>query len=334
MFDSILKPHKAARDMSHLATLTTHDEQHLTLLPDWGVMLATGDDAADFLHKQLSNDMLSLDDSSARLAAFCNVKGRVQASMVALRLDAQTIALLMPRNLLETTRKRLSMFVMRAKCSLTDASERYAVMGFVRPCLASPVQPAWQRITLQLPWGQADSLAWPAAQGAQAWLVLAPAAGAPTEVQEDALANWQFAFVASGVAMVSQPTYEAFVPQMLNYESVGGVSFKKGCYPGQEVVARSQFRGAIKRRAMLAQLPPDVALPVVGAEVFANRAEQPDSFEACGVVLGAASFEGQQVVSFSTQQAIAQEATALRLVDANGPVLQLLNLPYALLADI
>lgn len=320
--------------MSPSATLSANDQQHLTVLPDWGVMLATGEDAADFLHKQLSNDMLSLNDSAARLAAFCNVKGRVQASMVALRLDAHTIALLMPRDLLETTRKRLSMFVMRAKCTLTDASERYAVLGFVRPCLESPVQPAWQRMAIQLPWGQADSVAWPAAQGSQAWLVLSPATDAPTAVHDDALAGWQFAFVASGVAMVSQPTLEAFVPQMLNYESVGGVNFKKGCYPGQEVVARSQFRGAIKRRTMLAQLPVNVALPALGAEVVANSAEQPDSFEACGVVVGAAGFEGQQVVSFSAQLAATQAALELRVVDANGPVLQLLNLPYELLADI
>lgn len=320
--------------MSLSATLTANDQQHLTLLPDWGVMLASGEDAADFLHKQLSNDMLSLDDSSARLAAFCNVKGRVQATMVALRLDAQTIALLMPRNLLEVTRKRLSMFVMRAKCTLEDASNRYAVMGFVRPCLEAPVQPAWQRMAIQLAWGQGHSVAWPAAQGSQAWLVLAPAAGAPTEASENALVNWQFAFVASGVAMVSQPTFEAFVPQMLNYESVGGVNFKKGCYPGQEVVARSQFRGVIKRRTLFAQLPNGVALPAVGVEVFANSTDEPQRFEACGVVVGAAGFEGQQVVLFSAQVAEVQAASELRVAHANGATLQLLNLPYTLLTDI
>jgi folate-binding protein YgfZ len=115
---------------------------------------------------------------------------------------------------------------------------------------------------------------------------------------------------------------EAFVPQMLNYESVGGVNFKKGCYPGQEVVARSQFRGTLKRRAFVAHAAGDVA---AGTEVFAADPEQP-----CGTVAQAAPAPGGGVDAIvSIQLSAAQEP-----LQAGGAALELLPLPYALLEDI
>jgi tRNA-modifying protein YgfZ len=320
-------------------------------LTQWGVMLATGDDAADFLHKQLSNDILSLNDSNARLAAFCNVKGRMQASMVALHVGEQGIALLLPKDLLAKTLKRLSMFVMRAKCKLSDASDQYQVMGFVRHASADAAAPAWQRTVASYMGHTVPVVAWPAAQGMQAFLALAPSAvSAATPASDDAnrhaqtlVAQWQHAYVASGVAVVSEAIFEAFVPQMLNYESVGGVNFKKGCYPGQEVVARSQFRGAIKRRAMLAQVldaSAEAAAISVGDEVWAKGPDTPDtpdtpeSFDVCGMVAAVAHHDGQHLLCFSAQTAEVQAASVLRVGSATGPVLQMVDLPYAVLTDI
>ena len=138
----------------------------------------------------------------------------------------------------------------------------------------------------------------------------------------------------SGIAMISQPIFEAFVPQMLNYESVGGVNFKKGCYPGQEIVARSQYRGTLKRRAYLVHA--DTA-PAVGQEVFhAKDAEQP-----CGLVAAAAANPAggfDAIVSMQTSAAAdaAEHAgeTRLTLGSSTGAALVLLPLPYPLLADI
>jgi folate-binding protein YgfZ len=132
--------------------------------------------------------------------------------------------------------------------------------------------------------------------------------------------------VQSGVATLAAPLVEAFVPQMLNYESVGGVNFKKGCYPGQEVVARSQFRGTLKRRAFIAHAPADV---VAGAEVFAaSDLEQP-----CGTVVQVAPAPGGGVDAIvSLQIAAAQEA--LQVGAAGGVPLTLAPLPYPLLDDI
>ena len=134
--------------------------------------------------------------------------------------------------------------------------------------------------------------------------------------------------------MITQPIFEAFVPQMLNYESVGGVNFKKGCYPGQEIVARSQFRGTLKRRAYLVH---GDAQPVVGQEVFHGEdAEQP-----CGMVAAAAANPAggfDAIVSIQTSAAAdaAEHAGEARLRGGSveGPALSLLPLPYALLDDI
>ena len=140
-------------------------------------------------------------------------------------------------------------------------------------------------------------------------------------------ALWQWGEVRSGIATLTAPIVEAFVPQMLNYESVGGVNFKKGCYPGQEVVARSQFRGTLKRRAFVAHADGELA---AGQEVFqAADPEQP-----AGLVAQAApSPEGGWDAIVSLQLAAA-EAGDLHAGAAGGPQLKLLPLPYLLLADV
>jgi folate-binding protein YgfZ len=138
---------------------------------------------------------------------------------------------------------------------------------------------------------------------------------------------WVWSEVMCGVTLVTQPLFEAFVPQMLNYESVGGVNFKKGCYPGQEVVARSQFRGTLKRRTARAHSP--VAL-AAGQDVFTPA----DPEQPCAtVVLSAARPDGQgfdALVSGTLESMQAGWAVG----SADGEALELLPLPYALLADI
>jgi hypothetical protein len=140
-------------------------------------------------------------------------------------------------------------------------------------------------------------------------------------------AHWAWLDVMGGVATLTQPIVEAFVPQMLNYESVGGVNFKKGCYPGQEVVARSQFRGTLKRRAYLVQANSPLA---VGQEVFHDSdAEQP-----CGTVAAAAPCPAGGWHALVSMQTRAAEGGALHVGSAQGPALTVLPLPYPLLDDI
>ena len=131
----------------------------------------------------------------------------------------------------------------------------------------------------------------------------------------------------SGVATLTAPLVDAFVPQMLNYESVDGVSFKKGCYPGQEVVARSQFRGAIKRRAYLAHADAEL---VAGADVYAPA----DSEQPCGTVVQAAPAPNGGWDAIVSLQIAAAEQSGLRAAAVDGAALTLGTLPYLLLEDI
>lgn len=307
-------------------------------LPHLGVMRAAGADAANFLHNQLTQDVLLLPHTQARLAAFCNAKGRMQASFVLFKRSNDEVLLVCRRDLMAQTLKRLSMFVLRAKVSLSDVSDAFHLLGLVGSAVTKalgtkvpnthgtevPGFTPWQRYTAE----GADVLTLYPALGQARALWLAPASLPVPSHLGPALASqaWEMGEVMSGIAWVAQATFEAFVPQMLNYESVDGVNFKKGCYPGQEVVARSQFRGTLKRRAFIVQSPEPLH---AGQEVFSStEASQP-----CGLIAQAASWQGQHV-AIAELQLSAVDGSALHAGQADGPQLVLLPLPYPLRDDI
>ncbi len=214
--------------------------------------------------------------------------------------------------------------MLRAKARLSDASEAYVVYGLVGstvpPSLPAPAWSQWRD-------GAASAVRLYPAEGLARALWVAPA-GQPAPAG-DALAEslWQWLDVRSGVATLSQPVFDAFVPQMLNYESVGGVNFKKGCYPGQEVVARSQFRGTLKRRAYIVHA--DTPLNA-GEEVF----QQADAEQPSGTVVQAAAHPAGGFDAIVSLQISAAAEGGLHAGSATGAALQLLPLPYPLLDDI
>jgi folate-binding protein YgfZ len=304
--------------------------QGVAPLTQTGLIRAQGADAAKFLHNQLTNDFSLLGLSEARLAGFCNAKGRLQASFIGFKRSHTDILLVCSQDLLATTLKRLSMFVLRAQVKLMDASADFVVCGLAGAAVAE----ANRSIAEHQPrvWGKADldgiSIVhlYPA-DGVPRALWLAPAgtpapAGAPLNAEE-----WAWGEVRSGIATVTQAVFEAFVPQMLNYESVGGVNFKKGCYPGQEVVARSQFRGTLKRRAYLAHADAELK---AGEELFAPD----DASQPCGLVVQAAAAPMGGFDAIVSMQISAFEAGGVRALTADGPLLTLRAAPYPLLADI
>lgn len=296
-------------------------------LSNLGVIAAEGPDAASFLHGQLTQDFSLLDASQARLAALCTAKGRMIASFVGIRPQPETILLVCSQDILAATLKRLSMFVLRAKLKLRDASAEYALYGLAGDALAvndiEATRTPWHRSVK----GEASVVSLYPADGVARALWIAPVGTpAPVGPELDA-ALWQWGEVRSGVATLNTPVLDAFVPQMLNYESVGGVNFKKGCYPGQEVVARSQFRGTLKRRAYVMQAGAAVA---AGQEVFAaSDAEQP-----VGTVVQAAQAPDGSWAALVSMQIAALDAGQLRAGGPEGVALAVQPLPYELLADI
>jgi folate-binding protein YgfZ len=286
-----------------------------------GVIRITGADAATFIHNQLTQDFLLLPPQHARLAAFCSAKGRMQTSFIGFKPDADTVLLVCSQDLLAATLKRLRMFVLRAKAVLDDASADFALFGCLWPIASTPA--AW---TLTADADGTRIQLYPGA-GCHRALWIGPAGSHPA-LPELPVGTWLYADVMSGVATISQPLFEALVPQMLNYESVGGVNFKKGCYPGQEVVARSQFRGTLKRRAYIVRGSAPMG---AGQEIFSAM----DAEQACGVVVQAAVEPGTGAwVGIAALQVQAAEQGGLALGSAGGVSLALLPLPYALLDDV
>jgi tRNA-modifying protein YgfZ len=297
--------------------------QGVSHLDHLGVIQVEGEDAAKFIHGQLTHDFALLDLSRARLTAFCSAKGRMQASMIGFKRPSGELLLVLPKDLLAPTLKRLSMFVMRAKARLSDASALYMLRGVAGGAINSEAAGAgsiWAKTDI-------DTKTWInlyPADGVARQLWLAPVGTAePIGPQLDS-ELWHWGEVRSGVALVSQAIAEAFVPQMLNYESVDGVSFKKGCYPGQEVVARSQFRGTLKRRAMVVHCADALT---AGQELFAPD----DNSQPVAVVAQAAhNPDGGYDAVVSVQLAALDGAVQT----AQGTVLQFIPLPYPLRDDI
>jgi folate-binding protein YgfZ len=277
-------------------------------LDDWGLIRAEGPDAASFLQGQLTQSVTDLATEQARLGGYCSAKGRLMANFILLREGPEAFCLLLPRELAPGLAKRLSMFVLRAKAKLRDASEETPLLALIG-----------SGVPADLPvWGRRDGfIRLPDALGERRALHLGEVDGAALP-----RAAWDWAELHAGLAWVRQATAEHFVPQMLNWELVGGVNFQKGCYPGQEVVARSQYRGTVKRRTQL--LLGGAAAPAT--ELFAG----PEREQAVGEVVAAASWNGQSALLAEVQLAAWAGDAVLQLPD--GTPLRRAALPYAVVA--
>jgi tRNA-modifying protein YgfZ len=303
---------------------------------DLGLIAVAGDDAASFLHNQLTNDVEHLGAGEARLAGYCTPKGRLQATFLMWR-DADAVYLQLPRTIQPPLQKRLSMFVLRSKAKLRDATEepeRIAVLGLggarAEPALRMLVDtlPAAPYATASGPFGTVIRVSDAFGLPRYLWLTSAATATAALPALRLALsfggnAAWELSSIHAGVPQVTQPTQEQFVPQMVNYELLGGVNFKKGCYPGQEIVARSQYLGKLKRRMALATL--DNAAARAGDEVFAAD----DPVQPCGMIVNAAP-NGAGGADALVEVKLAALDGEVRHGSAGGTPLRFSPLPYAL----
>ena len=312
---------------------------HCAVLDGLRLLVATGDDALAFLHGQLTQDVTGLPADQASLAGYCTAKGRLLATLVMWRgetapavADARWHALVRA-DLAETLVKRLSMFVLRAKAKLAPAPLHVAGVQCAAgqldalqaaACGALPVAP-WQRADLPTgTWIAAPVGA--AAAGPRWWWIASDAQLEGSQSlaqflgQGDAQA-WQAADLAAGLPWVGSLTQDMFIPQTVNLDLAGGVSFTKGCYPGQEVVARSHYRGTVKRRMAYGQLTDAGAAAQPGADVY----DTAHPHEPSGRVIDAAG----PALLFETTLSSLPEGD-LRVGAVDGPRIQVLPLPYTL----
>ncbi|MYN12174.1 folate-binding protein [Pusillimonas sp. TS35] len=312
-------------------------------LPDIAVVQATGSEAIAFLHGQLTQDIQGLPGGQARLAGYCTPKGRLLGSLVIWKApvaaqgeDDPVAYALVKSDIAAALTKRIAMFILRAKAKLQVT--RLRVSGLT-------VAP-----TAQQPAGlPAQPNAWSVAQSEGATYICAPTAGnsavrwwvitqehngAPGEAAEPAAgmhAQWQAADIAAGLPWIQAATQDLFIPQTLNFDLIGGVNFTKGCYPGQEVVARAHYRGTVKRRmaygvANDASGADPSALP--GVDTFDAR--QPDS--PAGRIINAARADDTLHLLMEVQLSDLDDAQ-YRLGAADGPAIQLVTLPYSITAE-
>ncbi|PZP09666.1 MULTISPECIES: folate-binding protein YgfZ [Pseudomonas] len=295
-----------------------------------GVLAVRGPDASKFLQGQLTCNLNYLSDSQSSLGARCNQKGRMQSSFRIL-LEGDGCLLAMARELIEPQLADLKKYAVFSKAKLADESASWARFGL------ADAQVALSGLGLELPEedgsvARADGLIAlrVSSQRAELWVPAERVASLrqqlAAQLPEGELNQWLLGQVRAGLGQVMPETRELFIPQMLNLQAVGGVSFKKGCYTGQEIVARMQYLGKLKRRLYRLALPGD-ALPVPGTALFA-----PSHNSAIGeVVLAARAQQGVELLA--VLQAEAVEGGELHLETLEGPTLQLLDLPYQLDRD-
>jgi len=293
-----------------------------------GVVRVSGGDARAFLHGQLTNDVEHLAPDQLRRAGWCTAKGRLLATMLVLR-DDDGFLLLLPGDIVASVIKRLRMFVLRSKVTIDDESARWAHYGLIgrgadqvlaANAIAVPSEALHTVVRAEDCWVMR-------LEGGRLRVLLESDSNASRLdrlplARVDA-ARWTLEDIRAGVAQVVAATQDLFVPQMLNFEAIAGLDFKKGCYPGQEVVARAQYRGQIKRHLRRARIAGGAA-PAAGQALSCDG--QPG--EACGTVVSSAPTDGGSELLAVVPDAVRDAQTVVR-ASPDGAPLEWLSLPDA-----
>ena len=301
----------------------------------FGLIEVRGTEARDFLHGQLSSDVRSLEPGQAQYSSYNSPKGRMLANLIVARLPAAPggdgFFLLLSGDLVEAIRRRLAMFVLRAKVAVRDATGDYAICGLAGPGASAAAQAAFGvapgrfealpiergALLLAIPDGRLLALCPIAEAAALQATILGHATSADAQA-------WRRHDIGAGIPWITAATSDLFVAQATNWELLGGVNFQKGCYPGQEIVARTQYLGRLKERlfGFRAALP-DVA---PGAKLYSAAFGD----QACGVVVSVVPEPAGGCALLAVAQLAAVEAADIRLDDEARTPLTLQPLPYAL----
>lgn len=304
------------------------DQAVLADLSHFGLIGLSGEEAQTFLHGQITNDLRGLRESAAVFAGYLSAKGRMLANFLVMK-RGEDLLVMLPASLREAIQKRLSMFILRARVKARDATGEWVRLGLsghgaaelAKNALGTPLPEgimgmAHTNSAFILRLGDERFDLFVAPDAAQAlWQTLAAGAkpvGTPA---------WDWLLVNAGIPTVLPQTQDHFVPQMANMEVLGGVSFSKGCYPGQEIVARSQYLGKVKRRLFLAHVD---APTQAGDELYAPEPAD----QACGLVANAAPAPGGGWDVLVVALAPSVEAGEVHLKARDGARLALRPLPY------
>ena len=309
----------AARDATIVADLSSH-----------ALIAVSGEDATTFLHNQLTNDVEGLAVDAAHWTGWCSPKGRLVASFLLVRRSDRYF-LVLPAEIAPAIQKRLSMYVLRSKVRLEDVSATHARIGVAGRNASEAIARRFGKTPDTLKVVDANDGNFAVALEPTRFLVVAPVetahamwetfAAAATPAGTDA---WEWTSIRAGIPTVVAATQEAFVPQMANFDLIGAVSFRKGCYPGQEIVARMQYRGGLKRRMALAHVEGDAA-PAPGENVYSEAFGE----QAAGTIANVAPSPGGGFDALVVAQIESLDRGDLRWKSPQGPHLTILSRPQA-----
>lgn len=297
-------------------------------LTEYGLIRFSGEDSLSFLQGQLSSDIRSLQPETAQYSSYSTAKGRMLASFLVWR-HGDDYLLQVSADILPAIQKRLSMFILRSKTKASDAGTDPALFGIAGPQAAEKIRTTLG-IEIAPPMSiQAGEHFHLLTLGNERFELLIEQAHAEAIIQRlteagcvaaDA-AIWRLAEIRAGIAWITQPTQEAFVAQMANLDLTGAVSFNKGCYTGQEIIARTQYLGKLKRRMYRARLSAETVS--AGQAVFSAEMQGQASGQ---IILCAPISTGQWEVLVIAQMSSLEHG--LHLASPEGPILEILNLPY------
>ena len=321
-----------ARDFGNAQAELIAAESATVLAPltQFGLIRAAGEDAAAFLHNLFSNDVQHLGRDRAERCGFCSPKGRLLADFLVWR-EEHDYLLLLSADIQPAILKKLGMYVLRSKVKLSDAGNDRVLLGVAgseaaaaikalgTECSAAPFDVA------RFDGGSVIRL------DERRFQVVASTEAAPDVWEKLAAVArpvgtpvWRWLEIAAGIPHITLPTQEEFVPQMANLELIGGVSFTKGCYPGQEVVARTKYLGKVKRRTYRAHI--DGGCPLPGTDLYSP--DLPD--QSCGKVIEAAPSPSGGCEILASMLMASAEGGEVRVGSADGLRLAFRALPYPL----
>lgn len=300
-------------------------------LSQFGILKVAGEDAQSFLQNMLSSDVREISGQRAQYSSLNSPKGRMLASFLIWQAGADYF-LQLPRSLRASIQKRLSMFVLRSKVKIVDAGEQQVCIGLAGESAAALLQQHFGAVPQNaMEVGQHDN-ACVVRTGAQRFQINTTPQNAPALWQSlGAVARpagsscWDWFNIRDGIPVIMPATQEQFVPQMANLDLIGGVSFKKGCYPGQEIVARTQYLGKLKRRMYLAHIDGNT-IPQPGDELYSAEMEG----QASGMVANAAAAPGGGCDLLAVMQISSRETQSVHVQSLQGEALNFLPLPYAI----
>jgi len=302
-------------------------------LSHYALIEASGDDVVEFLQGQLTNDIKLVTDNIGQLSAYCNPKGRILANFRIFKRDDHFF-LRLRSDIYEATLKRLRMFIMRSKVELIDKSDELCRMGIAGTNATKHLSSVFNKLPenadesstddeitiIKLPGTLPQYEAYgPFEKIKNLWEKLKSDA---SMIGEN---SWNILTIRAAIPEIVSETVEAFVPQMVNLQAINSLSFTKGCYPGQEVVARMHYLGKLKRRLFIGTVIGDT-LPISGQSIMTGNENE----EKAGQIVTASWSKDKNIEILAVLQIEKAEKEALHIESDTGSIIELIDLPYSL----